>query len=220
MKTGNRKGFTLLEILLALTLTVLLMAIVFASLRLAHRSDEKGRAVRDIDQRMRITADRIAWLIRGAYPYYFQKDGKRYPEFEGAPDSVTLVTTSTDSYAKGPEDIAGLKWVKIYVEDGELKIAERVFFMGEDDDAKENTYVLDPQAASLKLEYLDVDEKGDNASWVSGWDPEEKEGMPGAVRGVITLKDGNGREYEVKFTAPMRAAALRRETKDLTSPVP
>ncbi|MEW6109092.1 MAG: prepilin-type N-terminal cleavage/methylation domain-containing protein [Nitrospirota bacterium] len=189
MNLNNKNGFTLLELIIAVTLSVVIFAILFASLRLGYKSRERGQEKAEATQKIRIIGDRISWLIRGSYPFTVTKpDGKKL-FFEGNPDRIGFVTTSVDSYGKGPEDIAGLKWVSIFRDSDGLKIREKVFFLEDAfDDSGGKIYLLDPDVRKLEFEYFDLPEDGESGEWVSDWDPDEKDYLPSAVKARIYLE--------------------------------
>lgn len=203
----NNRGFTLVEILIGITLSVLLFSIVFAALRLAHRSEEKGRERQELSQRMRVVSDRLSWIVRGAYPYAYQKEEKEVIVFEGASDSATFVTTSTDPYSAGIEDVPGMKLVKIFIDDEGLKVAERLFWLKEG--WKE--YVLEPGATGIRFEYMKVEREKQEASWESSWNAEEKEAMPAAVRISLSLNHKGRKVALPEIIAPVRAARVGEE---------
>ncbi len=189
----KNKGFTLIELVIAITLSIVIVVILLAAMRLAYKSQEKGAERVDITQRTRILGDRLTWLIRGAYPFFVNKPDEQKLFFEGESDRIGFVTTSVDSYGKGPEDSAGLKWVSVFADRDGLKIREKVFFL-EDvfDDKGGKVYLLDASVKKLELEYYDVPEgekEGEQeGDWVSEWGPDEKKYIPAAVKFRITFE--------------------------------
>ncbi len=189
----KNKGFTLIELVIAITLSIVIVVILLAAMRLAYKSQEKGAERVDITQRTRILGDRLSWLIRGAYPFFVNKPDEQKLFFEGESDRIGFVTTSVDSYGKGPEDSAGLKWVSVFADRDGLKIREKVFFL-EDvfDDKGGKVYLLDASVKKLELEYYDVPEgekEGEQeGDWVSEWGPDEKKYIPAAVKFRITFE--------------------------------
>ncbi|MFN3740955.1 MAG: prepilin-type N-terminal cleavage/methylation domain-containing protein [Thermodesulfovibrionales bacterium] len=73
----RNSGFTLVEILIAFTISLLLILLIFSGFRLSSRSYEKIFEQDEISQRIRVLNERIGWLIRGIYPYkIIDKEGK------------------------------------------------------------------------------------------------------------------------------------------------
>lgn len=192
MNLNNRSGITLLELLIALSLSIVLLIILFSAMRLGYKSQESGTEKSEITQKIRIIGDRISWLIRGTYPLIMKNGEDRVEHrlfFLGESERIGFVTTSVDHYGNGPEDMAGLKWVSIFLDFEGLSIREKVFFaedVFEDTDGK--IYILEPEATELEFEYLDIPEEGEQGEWVSEWDPDNKNYLPSAVKANLTFE--------------------------------
>jgi general secretion pathway protein J len=206
----TKRGFTLIEILLGLSLTAILLLILLSAMMLGHRSEDKGAEREEISQRMRIISDRLTWLIRGAYPFaVIDEDGEETIYFDGSPESAGFVTSSIDRYSDATEDSAGLKWVRIFVDSEGLKMKENVYFL-EDvfDESGGKEYLFDPTVKKIEFEYLDIDEEG-NSSWVTSWDPEDKRYIPSAVKVKVVIE-----LYKKEIELPEITAAIRAIRKD------
>jgi general secretion pathway protein J len=185
----KNKGFTLIELVIALTLSVVIVVILLAAMRLAYKSQAKGAEKIEMAQKIRLLEARVTWLLRGAYPFFVKKLDEQKLFFEGESDHIGFVTTSVDSYGKGPEDAAGLKWVSLFMDNEGLKMREKVFFLEDvfDEDGGK-VYLLEPEVKELEFEYYDIPEGETQGDWVSDWDPDEKEYIPAAVKCKITLE--------------------------------
>ncbi|MBI5101495.1 MAG: hypothetical protein HZB33_06645 [Nitrospirae bacterium] len=116
MNLRNNRGLTIVELVLAMSFSIVVIVILFAALRLGYKSQEKGASKAETLQKARIISDRTAWLIRGIYPFSVRKPSVNKIFFEGKSDRVGFVTTSNENYGTGPEDRAGLKWVTIHAQ--------------------------------------------------------------------------------------------------------
>ncbi|MHB8880355.1 MAG: PulJ/GspJ family protein [Thermodesulfovibrionales bacterium] len=194
MNLRNDRGLTIVELILALSFSIVVVVILFSALRLAYKSQEKGISKTEALQKVRIISDRITWLIRGAYPYSRLISGKERLYFQGKSDSLGFVTSSVDNDAAGPLEKAGLKWVRLYHDREGLKTNENIFFS---EDALEEkggkTYTLDPSVRKISFAYYDLPEDKKTGEWVTDWDPEEKMYMPSAVR-ITILYEEKGQE--------------------------
>ena len=65
----KNKGFTLIELVISLTLSVVIVVILLAAMRLAYKSQAKGAERVDMTQKIRLLQDRIVWLLEG--PIHF-----------------------------------------------------------------------------------------------------------------------------------------------------
>ncbi|MFC1769610.1 prepilin-type N-terminal cleavage/methylation domain-containing protein [Nitrospirota bacterium] len=208
MAMKNNRGFTLIELILALTITALVVGILLSVLRLGYRSQEKGDERSEISQRMRVLGDRTSWLLRGAYPYIFtDPDDERYlfHLFRGEADSVEFVTTSIDPYSDDVEDTTGLKLVRLFMDDEGLKLRQTVFFMGDEEWPDEpHEYVIGPAVTDMSIEYLDRDQDDGDESWDESWDTEETNYLPIAIRVMLTF-----RHKDKEIEMPPITAALR-----------
>jgi type II secretion system protein J len=196
MKQNHDTGFTLLEIIIALTISLAIFLILFAALRLGYKSQESGTEKEEVTQTMRILDERIAWLIRGVYPFVFADPSKTDQQklyFEGKDDAIGFVTTSVNNRGTGPQDIGGLKYVSIFRDSDGLKVREKVFFLEDAlDDSGGKVFTLDPEVTKLEFEYFDVPPGEREGDWVSDWDSSDKKYLPAAVKVQITFEH-NGR---------------------------
>ncbi len=197
MRFKDSRGFTLLELLIAITLSIVILVILFAALRLGYKSQAKGIEKTEQAQKVLIIEDRISWLIRGAFPYYLNNPDIKKIFFDGKSDSLGLVTSSVDPRGTGPEDRAGLKWASIFTDNEGLKIREKVFFL-EDvfDDSNGKVYLLDPDVKKVEFEYYEIPEEEKQGDWVSEWDSGDKKTIPSAVKVRLTLEQ-NGKKTEL-----------------------
>ena len=214
----KNKGFTLIELVIALTLSVVIVVILLAAMRLAYKSQAKGADKIDIAQRIRMLGDRVTWLLRGAYPYYLKKPNQDENKlfFEGKSDKIGFVTTSVDSYGKGPEDVAGLKWVSIFMDDEGLKLREKVYFLEDvfDDDGGK-VYLIEPGVKKLEFEYYDIPDDETKGDWVKEWDPDEKDNIPTAVKCRITLEHEEKTVVMPEIIVKINAQRLSEKKKKL-----
>ncbi len=192
MKHNHNAGFTLLEVLIAIGISLAIFLILFAALRLGYKAQESGSEKEEVTQKMRILDERISWLIRGVYPFVWTdptKTDEHKIYFEGEDDKLGFVTSSVDSHAKGPENIAGLKYVSIYADNDGLHTREKVFFLDDAfDDSGGKVATLDPEVTKLEFSYYDLPPGEKSGDWVSDWDPEDKQYLPAAVKVQVTFE--------------------------------
>lgn len=158
----SERGFTLLELLVAISILSVIAVIVGGSLGLGVRAWERGESDIGDSQRMRILTEMIAQEIKSAYPYEISMDNERVVAFQGESDSLWFVTASAK-----PEK-GSLKWVSYSVEDSSLIVREGAL---PDKDllekvSAEDGEVLDAEVTGLALEYLSPDDE----EWLESWD--------------------------------------------------
>lgn len=196
---NRQQGLTLIELVLAMSLSIVILVILFAGLRLGYKAQERGTAKAEETQKLRIINDRISWLLRGVYPYLVNRPDMRRLAFEGTSGRVGFVTTSIDTYGTGPEDRAGLKWVTLEAGSKGLMVQEKVFFLTDIvEEGSGREYILDPDVKKIEFSYYDVPPdmpgKEKEGEWVAEWNTEERQYLPSAVKVQITLKRGDRSE--------------------------
>jgi general secretion pathway protein J len=181
-----RRGFTLLEVVLAMTALALVTAICYGAFHLGIRAVERGEVAVVTAQRLRAATDVIIRQIKSTVPYPARnEEEEEYPYFVGSATSMTFVT------AAGLEGGGGLRRVVYQVLDNppRLVLAEHAHFnrdsLGRDpvDEPGARAAVLLDGFRSLKFEYMLND--GVDTEWRESWDAYEEEMLPGAVRVLI-----------------------------------
>ncbi len=186
-RTGRAGGFTLLELVIALSITSLILVFIGSAFFMSYRSEEKASEREELLQRIRIINERLTWLIRGAYPFVKISSDGNILYFSGKEDSLGFVTTSILSKS-AIEERAGLVYMNIFLDDNNLKVIEKLFFeknIFEDSGGRE--YTLFDNIDSISFEYLDGKAEAGSDQWVSEWLPEEKDYLPSAVRITLTI---------------------------------
>lgn len=178
-KKMRNRGFTLVEILIAFTISLLLILLIFSGFRLSSRSYEKILEQDEISQRIRVLNERLGWLIRGIYAYkIMDKEGNERSFFVGNSDSIGFVTSSVLPETERLQDLSGLKWVYLFVDAEGLKEKDSIYFIEENlGGSLEDAIILENSVESMKIEYLDPEEN----TWVEEWN-KEKDYIPSAVR--------------------------------------
>jgi prepilin-type N-terminal cleavage/methylation domain-containing protein len=113
-----KKGFTLLEVILAITIFTLIVVIIGGTVRLGLKAWEKGEASADASMRLRGLSERLTQQIKSIYPYKMIYQEKPVRAFGGQYDAMWFVA-STANYLYG-----GFKWYSYYVKDGTLMTNE------------------------------------------------------------------------------------------------
>lgn len=195
-RSGARdKGFTLIEVLVAIGVSAVLLTALYATFFSVFRG---GKAASDsLDEH--ITAgrfvDRFTRDVHGAY--FKEKDP--FAVFAGAPkgmgSSVTFASFTYPVLKKGfpTSDLTGVSYATEEAE-GSLKVFREVWnpYAGE----KVRVEVLD-RVKSLEIEYYN------GSAWVKAWDSNIEKAAPSAVRATVKLE--NGEEFKVLAMTMIKA---------------
>ena len=181
------RGFTLIELMIAMTLLALMVAILYGAFFLGHRAAEKARVRFDKSQTLRSVGEYLGVLIRSAYPY--QSSGEGAVPFSGEKEQLSFVSAvSMAVEGRGVSKIS-LSWSG---DGGDVTLVEETPVWAE---GHGNTVTLWKGAEDLTLEYLDSEE--DEERWVNEWDGESKKSLPRAIR--VSLRDNGGNELRWVF---------------------
>lgn len=198
-------GFTLLELLLSITILSLILGAIYGTLNMGSRAWEKGE--RDIDklQRMRVIMDLLSREIKSTFPYVVtpsERDThKKFYAFEGKRDSISFVSTVPLRGGK-----KGLSWLSFWVEEGKgLVVVERDalrtdIFKERNFIDRDEMEVLDGHVTRMRFEYYELKrgkEEGEG-EWKERWDAEKKGNLPHAVKIELTFEEEGRGEEEVE----------------------
>jgi general secretion pathway protein J len=166
----NKNGFTLLELILAITILGLLTLIIGNGFRLAIDSWEKGENETVWTQKFRVLSGLLSQQLKSSYPYEMEIDDEKVVVFEGSADSVMFVTTLTDS------GYGGFKWVRYSHKEGTLLYKEGLLPDKEMiEKISGDEEILDSNIEEVQFTYYSPDEE----EWKESWDLSDK--LPGAV---------------------------------------
>ncbi len=186
-RTCRAHGFTLLELLLSLTILAVIVGMTSGALRIGVRAWEKGE--RDIEnhQKQRIVLDLMKRQLMSASPGEFPVGDEETLRLKGDRETLEMVSQRPLS----SKNIYGKVYARYEVaseEDGLHALVfyeENIALLGKDfkpDDVDEDLYhELLSGVHLVRFEYLKGDED-EEPEWREKWDPEDDEGLPMAVK--------------------------------------
>ncbi|TFG90510.1 MAG: prepilin-type N-terminal cleavage/methylation domain-containing protein, partial [Syntrophobacterales bacterium] len=192
MTRGDNRGFTLLELLISITILSLITLLVFGAFRIGIRAWERGERNIDGHQRERIVLDLIKRQL-ASIPVDTVKEEKALV-LKGDNKSLGFVS----NIHLVPSNKFGMVYVKYLVEEAEgggeiLSLNERnvMMMMGREDgiDDSDDLYIELLRGTGMVFEYLKNGTDEDAPQWKETWDPEVETGFPVAVRVTLTRGD-------------------------------
>lgn len=200
------RGFTLLEVLIALSIVGLLLTIAFGGLRVALAAWRQGEDRAEAHQHVRAVAYTLSRALGAAYPYR----GTRGPSpeamvlFSGGESRLEFVTQAAPLPLQTPVAFTA---VVIALDDGnEPGLVVRQRPMPNRDPFTEGAVVMrDPGVTSVAFKFQNED-----GEWVDTWDGQDAKTIPRAVQ----LRVGatvNGRAQALPpISVTLRAAPVTR----------
>ena len=199
---ARHAGFTLLEVLLAMTSLVMVTAICYAAFHLGMRAVERGEVAVVTAQRLRVASDVLIRQVKSAVPYPVRtEDDEVYPYFVGTANSMSFITAAA---LQGGGTLARVTYKLKEDRDKAcpnppcLMLTESPSFssdgLGRDrlERAGERTTAVLDGFRTLRFQYLLDD--GSDTEWRSSWDAREEEILPNAIR--ITVDGLPGLEVD------------------------
>jgi len=99
------RGFTLLELLISLTVFSMVAVIVYATLSFCARAVERGETRSTENQRARAALSLISRQLKSAYPLSLQAEGETFVYFFGEPNGVSFISAAGRPEAGGLEKV-------------------------------------------------------------------------------------------------------------------
>lgn len=205
LSIDGSRGFTLIEVVLALTIFALMGGILYGAFSLSHSAVEKSQANSTRNQKLRSIADLLGSYVRSAFPYRESRQ-EQTVFFEGDSESLTFV--SAHSQGMGGRGMAKIQITQDEDEKGRatVKLQETApVRINSEAAAAGQTHgiVLHDDVREFRLAYLDP--QAEEEIWEERWDARERRMLPRAVR--FTYQDDRGKEVRWIFPVMMSVLA-------------
>lgn len=203
-KPTRSAGFTLIEVVLALTIFALIGGILYGAFSLGHSAVEKSQVNSTRNQKQRSIADLLGSYVRSTFPYR-ESPQEQTAFFEGDVESLTFV--SAYSQGMGGRGMAKIQITKDEDDNGRgtVKLEETApVRLSSESGGGGQTYsiVLQDNVKEFRLAYLDP--QAEEETWEDRWDGRERRVLPRAVR--FTYQDERGKE--VRWIFPIMMTVL------------
>jgi len=197
----DQRGFTLLELLMALAIVGALVVIAFGGVRIALAAWRQGEDRAEAYQHLRGVALTLARSVGAAYPYNAPRGDTPTAVllFAGSGSSLELVTQTAPYPASIPVAFTAIV-IELGTKDEHRGLVIRQRVLPNRNPFTDAVVVFnDPTLTELSFSYLD-----ENGAWQDSWDVETQRRLPRAIRISVggTL---NGRAQTLlPLTVPLR----------------
>ena len=212
-------GFTLIEVVVALTILGFIILMVSGTFRLGLSAWERGDSIKEDYQKIRMISQLVSRQIKSAVPYKIKTEKAEgdYLAFDGKAHSLRFVSALAMK-AKRPEGFVYV--VYQFKDEGEKKgrlvlyeqrALNRNFF--EDDLKEDSALTLFEGVSQVRFEYYREanKEKNQTEGWVEQWNAKEENELPKALRMTATYWNGKGKEETSPVTVLAPVAAYQFE---------
>ena len=208
MNPFTTPGFTLLEVIVTLTILGFILLIISGAFRLGLSTWERGESTRREYQKMRAVTQMISRQIKSIVPYKVkatQAEGD-YLAFEGKATSLRFVSAFPIKGKKPEGLVYGIYEFREEGTEGgrlilyEQKVLNKDLF-GESPKEESGATLLEG-ISKVRFEYYREGdpEKNREEGWVEEWNAKDEKELPKALRMTITYKNGEGEKKEAPFT--------------------
>lgn len=211
---GSQTGFTLLEMLVAVTLVAIMAVALWSVFRISIRSWSRGTEFMDANQRHRSILSLVRKQMASAYGLLAPKDnqplGPTKLIFSGTKDSLQFISLNSLQFQSSP----GLTMVSYDVDQdtaGNYALVERearylggVPEEGEPVDGS-NPVPIFENLTSCLFEYFDPGDRNNASQWVQEWDGQKLGKMPLAVSFTMISRDPKGNTLNRHMVIPIKA---------------
>lgn len=185
-KINQPTGFTLIEVMLAMTLLSIMVTLLFASLQVCAESWNKGEAkIAEVNEKA-VVYQFFKRQLPSIRPLWddFSEQGNRKFSFEGTHNTLQFVSTFPSGAGRKGLQLFEIKYD--YRDDGLIKVNLSPFYpLG--GDQKEDEVILIEQVKSLKISYFQKGNINEEGEWESDW--LNKEQLPSLIKIKIKLNN-------------------------------
>ena len=205
----SQNGFTLIEVLLALTIFALMGTILYGAFSLGHGAVEKSQKSFEKNQKLRAVDELLGSYIRSAFPY------RSTPQ--SAPLSLHRRIGRAHFVSSFSLAMGGRVWQRCVFfgkatksAGGTLRLEEETPVRVQDEEGHEgheglrNGMVIREGVKEFRISYLDP--QSEEEKWEERWDVGERNGLPRAVRLEYRTADGG----EARWVFPVMMNLLAR----------
>jgi prepilin-type N-terminal cleavage/methylation domain-containing protein len=210
MRRGSA-GFTLLEMVVSLTILAGMAAFLVVTFRLAGGSIERGEAEAKEMARLRAGIAIFERSIRSADPSVLTVDDESMPYFFGESKKLRFLSASSVSSVPG----GGFRLLCFFETEGSaggtgMSVADASPFRVEGVtswDGTEGARVFLPGATDVTFSYSPGPLEDGTWKWIDVWDIRESKVLPRAVRVTFTTQSETG-PLENAFVVPLLAGGV------------
>jgi len=212
--SARPRGFTLVELLLAVTLMSMLLALAYGGFRAATRATDRGQNILEDSSRIRMAHQFVRKQLNQISPLAFEQseDGTERTVFIGEERRIRFVAPMPGYLGFGGPQVQELEIVR-GAEGLELVLSHALLQGFEE----ELLYERDPiplvgKIESARFSFLGLDEEGQLTGWTSAWD--QPDVLPKSISLEIEFMD------DVYIKWPLLTASVRIDQAALAENAP
>lgn len=196
-KSKRNRGFTLLEMIISLSIMGIIILVISGAMRLGVKSMERGERKINGLERIRNSFNIIDAQVQSLFPFRYEEEGTEKIYFRGGEDSLTFTTNYS---AWGAEwGYLSVNYRAFRQDNGKVGLQAVEQVLGRE---RSRSVTLFNSLKGVSFEYLSRREtdEGERFEWLDMWDAADS--LPEKIRMHLLFEEG-----EYSFTFPVRVLA-------------
>ena len=165
------RGFTLVELLLAVTLLSILLSLAYGGFRASTRATDRGQDILEESSRLRLAHQFVHRQLNQMLPISFSdpETDDQAVVFEGSPDTIRFVGPMPGYLGFGGPQVQELRFIP--VENGQGLVLSHALLQGFEESNLEDgaPILLIDGVESAEFSFQGRDEQGEPSSWLTTW---------------------------------------------------
>jgi len=209
MLTENDRGFTLLEVMVAITVLAFILGIVYTTFATVSESDRRGSAAMESNIKVRNLAEQMTRDISSLFIDLDQRlesaapSGLVYGMVSGDPAeggaSLDFTAITADPGDFNDAVVAEIGYSLLPSEGGGFRLMKRIDGTP-DDNLREGGLVLDLMDGISSLTFEFLDHRGE---WQKEWDSLSENSLPRAIKIIIAFDEEKGETESFSMQVPV-----------------
>jgi general secretion pathway protein J len=212
----SQSGFTLLEIIVVLTMLSLIMVMVYEGIQISRKMSEKGIKRIDATNEIRVVQELLRRQLSRILPMAFKEEDGTFVIFEGDADHIMYVSPMPGYLGNGGPHV---QLIEIVNEKGG-KILQFSHWLLNDslevdsfDDSEQEPVVLLANIKNAEFSFVKLNEEGELGEWENDW--EELANTPLMIRLDVEMEENALMPWpEMQVALMLDATATNRRVSD------
>lgn len=185
MTRSRQRGFTLVEVVIALTIVATLLVVMFGSLRVGLAGWQRGDERAEVLERARSLTQIVTRALGAAHPYMTSAQGGEAPRllFEGTPDRVAFVTAVPPFPTAAPIAFTAVTLSRDAGPVPGLAVRQKPLPNEEPFDRGLQPALVEGTVSDVGFRY----QRESDRAWSERWDATEEKALPLAVEITLTV---------------------------------
>ena len=206
-------GFTLIEVVVTLTILGFILVIIFGAFRLGISAWDRGESIKEEYQKIRIVSQLVTRQVKSIVPYKIQtkKAEGDYLAFEGKAQSLRFVSALPVKTHQPEGFVYTIYQFKESDQNGgrlilyEQRVLNRDLL--EEEPKEEIGIPLIEGISRILFEYYQEEDlsKNQTEAWLEEWSAKEKKELPKCLKMTVNFKDSKGKDPSFVLILPISA---------------